>query len=112
MLSKRGLPDTEHFFKKTYLNVRTRLGFGSGLPSTLLLLKLAMPSCFHNKKNICIFFIIFPHFVGTIARTVKICLDEPVEGQSGHPPVLAGRVKVVAGAGVGAVQPIKNIFLT
>ncbi len=50
--------------------------------------------------------------MGTIARTVKICLDEPVEGQSGHPPVLAGRVKVVAGAGVGAVQPIKNIFLT
>ena len=58
MLSKRGLPDTEHFFKKTYLNVRTRLGFGSGLPSTLLLLKLAMPSCFHNKK-IYVFFSLF-----------------------------------------------------
>ena len=39
---------------------RTRLGFGSGLPSTLLLLKLAMPSCFHNKKIYVFLSLFFP----------------------------------------------------
>ncbi len=40
--------------------------------------------------------------------TVEVRLDEPVERQPSHPPVLAGRVQVVAHASVGAVQPQKS----